>query len=345
MAWLPFTPLPLPVAGMSLNADPQTPGAAPDVEVGPAAEPEQKQPAVKPTRRASVLVMVERLVTAIRNGDDAMVENAVIALSRRSRFLAPLALVVGGFAMLFQGVKLLVTNWRLTLVQILPAMWIWAAMLDLKVHAFHGREFHVIRGPLLIPILLAIAAITAASFYLNAAFAFAISKPGKPEIRPAFALARTHLRPIVAWGGGIGLALGVATMVMTRWGKGWFALTLSVVVAVMMVTYVAVPARLVGIKSDRSRKDKLTAAAVGGAIGGIVCSPPYALGRVAILMLGSHTFRVLAVFMLVIAVVLQTGATSATKAIKFSAKLVTGQALAADTDGIPAPATAVADSA
>jgi hypothetical protein len=37
-------------------------------------------------------------------------------------------------------VKLLFTNWRLTLVQILPAMWIWAAMLDLKAHALHGKE-------------------------------------------------------------------------------------------------------------------------------------------------------------------------------------------------------------
>jgi hypothetical protein len=45
---------------------------------------------------------------------------------------------------------------------------------------------------------------------------------------------------------------------------------------------------------------------------------------VAIIMLGSHTFRVLTVILLIIAVVLQTGATSVTKAIKFSAKLITG---------------------
>jgi hypothetical protein len=92
----------------------------------------------------------------------------------------------------------------------------------------------------------------------------------------------------------------------------------------MMLAYVAVPARLVGVKSNRSPRDKLTAAAVGGAIGAMVCSPPYALGRLAIIMLGSHTFRVLAIFLLVVAIILQTGATSATKAIKFSAKLVTG---------------------
>ena len=57
----------------------------------------------------------------------------------------------------------------------------------------------------------------------------------------------------------------------------------------------------------------------------MVCTPPFALGRVAILLLGSHTFRYLAILMLVIAVVLQTGATSSIKAIKMSAKLAVGK--------------------
>ena len=281
--------------------------------------------------------LIGRLVTAIRNGDEQMVESAVLALSQRSRWLAPLAMVVGAFAMLFQGVKLLFTNWRLTLVQVLPAMWIWSAMLDLKVHVVHGKEFHVLRGPWLIPVVLAIAAITAGSFFLNAVFAFAIAKPGAPEIRPAFAKARTHLRTIFAWGFGVGLALGFATVVADRWGLGWFALSLGIVVAVMMLVYVAVPARLVGIRSERSGRDKMAATAIGGAIGALVCSPPYALGRVAILMLGSHTFRYLAIILLAVAVVLQTGATSAIKAIKMSAKLVTGHM--PDAEGSSADAT------
>ena len=276
------------------------------------------------SRRAVIVTQFEHLVTAIRTGDEAMVERAVLALSQRSRWLAPLAMLVGAFAMLFQGVKLLFTNWRLTLVQILPAMWIWAAMLDLKAHALHGKAFHLLRGPLLWLVLLVIAGLTAGSFFLNGVFAFAISKPGTPEIRPAFVEAKRHLRTILSWGVLVGLALGFATMVVDRWGKFWFSLTLSIVVAVMMVTYVAVPARLIGVKSERSTRDKLTASAVGGAMGAVVCSPPFALGRVAILMLGSHTFRYLAIVLLAIAVVLQTGATSSVKAIKMSAKLAVG---------------------
>ena len=124
----------------------------------------------------------------------------MLQLSQRKRWLAPLALIVGAFLMLFQGVKLLYTNWRLAVVQIVPAMWIWIAMLDIKLHVLHGKQFHVIRGPLLIPCVLGVTALTAASFYLNGVFAFAISVPGQPKIRPAFGRANGHLRVILAWG-------------------------------------------------------------------------------------------------------------------------------------------------
>ena len=291
----------------------------------PGTEYDVANEALPQSRRVAIGAQIKRLVTAIRTGDEAMVERAVLALSQRSRWLAPLAMLVGAFAMLFQGVKLLFTNWRLTFVQILPAMWIWAAMLDLKAHALHGKSFHLLRGPLLWLVFLVIAGLTAGSYFLNAVFAFSISKPGTPEIRPAFTEAQRHVRTILAWGVVMGLALGFATMVVDRWGKFWFSLTLSIVVAVMMVTYVAVPARLIGVKSERSTRDKLTASAVGGAVGAVVCTPPFALGRVAILMLGSHTFRYLAVLLLLIAVVLQTGATSSVKAIKMSAKLAVGR--------------------
>jgi uncharacterized membrane protein len=166
--------------------------------------------------------------------------------------------------MLFTGLKLLFTNWRLTLVQALPAMWIWLAMYDFKAHVLHGKSFHVLRGPVLIPAVLLIIAITAACFFLNAVFGFAIVQAGAPRVRPAFAQARSHLRVILGSGAVVGLLLGLSTMVVTRWGHPWFAISLSLVLGVMMVCYVAVPARLIGVKSTTSRRDKLTASAVGG---------------------------------------------------------------------------------
>ena len=65
-------------------------------------------------------------------------KEAVLRLSRSRRVFAPLAFAIGAFALLFGGLRLLVSNWRLTLVQLLPAMGIWLAMADLKAHALRG---------------------------------------------------------------------------------------------------------------------------------------------------------------------------------------------------------------
>ena len=276
------------------------------------------------SRRDAWRARVTRMISAIRDDDLAAMQEGVLRLSRSRRWLAPLALAVGALAMLFEGVKLLFTNWRLTLIQVLPAMWIWAAMVDLKAHLLHGKSFHVLTGPVLIPIVLAVAAITAASFFLNAVFAFAIAGPGPPVIRPAFTQARSHLPVVLGWGTAVGVCLGLATAVFTRWGLRWFTLSLGIVIGVMMVCYVAVPARLIGVKSTHSTRDKLTATAVGGAIGAVVCTPPYVLGRVGLIMLGSHSLFIPGCVLLAIGLILQAGATGAVKAVKMSAKLIAG---------------------
>src|SRR6476659_10530310 len=83
--------------------------------------------------RRKVLVRQGRvLLRSIRENDEAAVEAAVLALSRSRRIFAPLVFAIGAFVMLFQGLKLLFSNWRLTLLQILPAGGIWVAFLDLR---------------------------------------------------------------------------------------------------------------------------------------------------------------------------------------------------------------------
>ena len=279
----------------------------------------------RPSSRREVLERQGRaLIDAIRQNDDAAVEAAILELSRSRRAFAPLVFVVGAFVMLFQGLKQLFSNWRLTLIQVLPAMWIWLAMLDLKAHVFRGHEFHVWSGSVQVLLVVAIALLTAAGFYLNAVFAFAISQPGAPRIRPAFTLARRHLGVVLGIGVGVGVALGLSAIVVPRWGLFWFGLSLGIVVGVMMLTYVTVPARVVGIRSTAPRRDKMAAAVIGGTLGAIVCTPPYALGRLGLLLLGSHALFALGVVLLVLGFTLQAGATGAVKAIKMSAKLAAG---------------------
>jgi uncharacterized membrane protein len=275
-------------------------------------------------RFAGLYARIGTLVRAIQENDEAKIEQAILRLSESRRVFAPLAFAVGAFVMLFNGLRLLVTNWRLTLVQILPAMWIWLAMFDLKAHVLHDKSFTVVRGPVLIPVGLVIIAITIASFFLNAVFAFAVSQAGRPKVRPAVAQAREHLKTIMAWGVVVGALLAFSTIVVTRWGKPWFTISLGIVVGVMMVSYVAVPARLIGAKPPKqTKRDKLASTAVGGALSMTVCTPPYLLGRLGILALGSSAVGVfiLGLFAVSLGVTLQAGATGAVRAIKMSATL------------------------
>jgi hypothetical protein len=272
--------------------------------------------------RVSLLTNISRLVRAVQEDDEAGVE-AVLRLSRSHRIFAPLAFTVGAFAMLIDGLRVLLSNWRLTIVQILPAVWIWLAMYDLKAHVLHGKSFNLLRGPILIPIILAIVAITAAGFFLNAVFAFAIAGARPPRVRPAFTAAQVHWKPILSSGAVVGLLLGLATTVVPRWGHPWFALSLGIVIGVMTFCYLAVPSRIIGIKPTHSKRDKLTASALSGALSATVCTPPYLLGRVGILMLGSRVLLIPGIFLLTFGFTLQAGATGAVRAIKMSAALAT----------------------
>ena len=105
---------------------------------------------------------------------------------------------------------------------------------------------------------------------------------------------------------------------------------MGIVVGVMMVTYVSVPARIIGVKPAGSSRDKMAAAAIGGTMSAIVSAPAYIFGRIGLLLLGSKAFFPLGVALLVVGFALLAGATGATKAIKMSAKLAAGQ--------VPAPA-------
>ena len=274
-------------------------------------------------RRAEALSSrIRSLVRAIQENDEARIEAAVLRLSRSRRAFSPLAFAVSAVVVLYQGLRLLLTNWRVMLVQVLPAMWIWISMFDLKLHVLRGESFNVVRGPVLIPIALVMIAITIGCLFLNAVFAFAVARPGPPEIRPAVQEARQHLGPIAATGVVLGGLLAFSTVVVTRWGRPWFTISLGITVALMMVLYVALPARMIGVERSQSRSDRMWTSIVSGAISITVCTPPYALGRIGILMLGSRALLIPGVILLVFGATLQAGATGAVKTVKLSAALL-----------------------
>ena len=74
-----------------------------------------------------------------------------------------------------------------------------------------------------------------------------------------------------------------------------------------------------------SRRDKLTADVVGGALGALICTPPSCSVGSKLLLLGSHVRFALGVILLAFGFTLQAGATGAVKAVKMSAKLAAGK--------------------
>ena len=191
---------------------------------------------------------ITRLPPRIHDGDEEMVESAVIAFSQSRRMFAPLAFVVGAFIMLFDGLKLLVTNWRLTVVQILPAMWIWLATADLKAHVLHGRGFHHLNGAVLVGRDGSRDRDHGRELLSQRRFRFAIAAPPPPVIRPAFA-ASGPPRFVLGSGAVVGIALAISTLVLSRWGTRWFGLATGITIGIMTLCYVAVPGRLLGIKT------------------------------------------------------------------------------------------------
>ena len=60
------------------------------------------------------------------------VESALKDLGGSRRWLAPLVYAAGTVAVVFDGVLLLLHNWRLTLLQLFPAVWIWVMTWNMR---------------------------------------------------------------------------------------------------------------------------------------------------------------------------------------------------------------------
>lgn len=277
-----------------------------------------------------------RLVLAVREAEPAHIEAASRQLGRSRRWLAPLAYVAGSLALLVDGVKLLIANWRLSLVELVPALWIWITTWNLKAHFLRGRSLAFIHGPAVLGVAVAAVVVTVVSFWCNAVFAIAVDRPPPPRLVPAFAEARRHAGYLSAWGVGVGLAYALATVYAARAGLGWYGLALGLVLAVMMTTFVSVPARLIAARHRQSLRDRVTTGAVGGALSAVVLSPGFLLNRVGLLLIGVRFLLVPGIVLFTLGVALQAAGVSTVKAVKLSTKLTGGSARADEAPSVVA---------
>jgi len=255
--------------------------------------------------------------------DPTQVEARLDALTRSRSWLARLGWTVATLVLLFQGLKLIVSNWRLTLVELVPAVAIGLTWWDLRAHLLGRVSLVSWHGAgLALAVAVGVVAVTVAAYWCNGVFAVAISSPGPVLLRPAYRQARTHRRYLNAWGLSVGSAHALVSTVLIGFGLLWFSLGIFAVALVMTVTFVTVPAHVVGLRTHAELREKAKGAAVGTAVGVVANVPGFALNRIGLLMVGVGILRVPGVLLFAIGVALQTAAVSSVRALKLTTQFV-----------------------
>ncbi len=262
---------------------------------------------------------------AVADADPEQIEAQARHLGESRRYLAPIAWAAGALVLLVRGIKLLILNWRLSLVQLVPAAWVWLIMWDLRRDALRADLFRDLTvGQVSALILLAIIA-SIAAFWCNTVFGFAVTQEGRPRIRPAARAARVHLRRIVVSGVCLGLLLALGAIVIPRIDS-WplYALAIGGLYAALLISFVSIPARILGAKKQRrGPKETIGSWTIGGALSAVAMTPGFVLDRIGLILLGIPGLAIPGFVLLSIGTGLFAAGMSSVRAVKLSMKLDT----------------------
>jgi hypothetical protein len=255
-------------------------------------------------------------VEAVRSTDPALVESALKDLGGRRRWLAPLVYAAGTVAVVFDGVLLLLRNWRLTLLQLFPAVWIWVMTWNMKNHLLSKPTFST---SVVIPVAVGVLLAAQVAYWCNATFAYTMTQ-SMPDIRAAFGEARPHWRLV----GGLALLTGGAQagiwLLMPRLNTGWLWVALLVMFVVQVYLFVAIPCWLLGVRKTGSRRERTTQKVTTGVLGGVATMPGFLLNRIGWLLLGSSVWFIGGA-LVAIGAVLHVTASSSVRVVKLSLRL------------------------
>ena len=295
------------------NAD-----VASSTDAGSFPEPGQSETAGHASWRSRLVL----LTRAVADADAGEIEAAVRQLGESRRYLTPIGWAAGACVLVIRGVKLLVVNWRLSLIELVPAVWIWLVMWNLKRHALRGAPFrdYTFWGTLLLAVLAV--GITLIAIWCNTVFAFAVDSD-PPKVGPAARRATSDM-PVIALAALIlGLLLTFAAIVVPRIGPAWlYVVTLGGVLGLMLINFVAVPARIIGLRRQRlPPRQQVGRLLAGGALSAVAMGPGFLLDRIGLILLGVSGLHLLGLVLLSIGTALYAAGMSSVRAVKLSMKL------------------------
>jgi hypothetical protein len=256
-------------------------------------------------------------VAAVRSTDPAAVESALTEVGGRRRWLTPLAYAAGTVAVVFDGILLLIRHWRLTLLQLLPAAWIWAMTWNLKHHALANPD--ITTG---ISILIAIVVLLGAqaAYWCNATFAYTMAQGEATDFRAAFRDAGAHWRFV----GGLALLTGgvqaAIWLLVPHVEPRALSIALLVMFVVQVYLFVAIPSWLLGVRKTGTRRERAIQTMTTGVLSGVASTPGFLMNRIGLLLLGT-SFWILGVVVVSISAVLHVTASSSVRVVKMSLRL------------------------
>ena len=186
------------------------------------------------SRRADLLARLKLFVRSVERGDESMVEE-VLRLSGSRRLFAPLAYLVGAFAMLLEGLRRLLHDWRVIPIEVLPAVWLWLAMYDLRLQVLRGSSFHSAHEGELVAVGALIVGVTVAALFLNVVFAFAVADERTSSLSASLRAAGARRgRTILLVGLVVGCLLALSVTAGAQLSHRWFTLSLGASVGLLM---------------------------------------------------------------------------------------------------------------
>lgn len=257
-------------------------------------------------------------------GDPADIARVLQRLGQHHRLLLPLALAGHTLESVVHGVLLLVHNWRLMLVQLVPAVWIGAITWNWRAHVSGRLELVEVHGRVALAIAVFVVTVNLLAYWCTAVFAFTLSQGDRIDLSVAFHQARQRANVVNAWAISVGALHAYVAVVAVRWSISGFAVAQGVISIIQMYALVALPAALAGLHRQRKLPvhERLSALAITAALTGLAVAPGFGLNRAGIVLIGLG-LPVPGGIVLTIAIILQVAATSSARAVKLAANLTT----------------------
>jgi hypothetical protein len=268
---------------------------------------------------------IDRLIQAVRavaDADPEQIEATARRLGASRRYLAPVAWIAGMLVLVVRGLKLLVLNYRLLLLELVPAAWVWLTMWDLHRQKLHNVPLaDASLGELLVTVGVSTMAGVAA-LWCNSVFGFAITYQ-PPEVKRAIQQTMPFRRRIIPAGILMGVVVTLGFAMIPQLKPEWvYYGFLGAMYGIMLTALVVLPAWVIGIKRTHFGPVQTVQRWVTGwALGAVAMAPGFVVARCGGLVLDVRGLEWLGYVMITLGAVLYAAGLSAVKAVTLSMKL------------------------